>query len=607
MNRSAPFAALLVAALSAFPATPADAGIRLRSLLGEAPPDSEHVAETRFEGLDSLTVARQADRGLFHYEEQVERFAGGDAARLGVEGVTRPHSFGVAGAGRLPLTLDGFPIGRGHASWGAPGWFPSRALSRIGVQSGPAAGGEGGGAHVLAAETRPGPERPASIVALGGGDFGHRLAELDFARRFGNVGFHADVADFGHDGFGTIGRIDGARGFARFDFTAFGFDALLDAGLSSGEMTALDANLDTGTEMTDDAFFGLRLTRPWGAGALELRLLRESNHYRLESFSTVGFEVERGRWWAEGARTFRAGSGDWRASLAAALETSGGLRADTDFAGVEAALGHERPLGGAHLAAELRLARREPAGWQIEPSARLSGGSPAARWWLALARTTGTPGLLLHVDAALPNAEAVSRILERLETIEAPEAYESAVLGVAAGERFRLGLEGSVARGTNVQPWLAAGAFDRPLTAADPERWTAAARLMARWQARRDLTFGLTGGVASFDATEEPYRPRGRADGYARLRRVYFEGDLDLSGSLTGTLLLARRDPSGLEYPTVFVPGALLTAQIRTLTLYFRIENMAAILVESDLRESDFAVALPGWHGRIGATLRLLD
>lgn len=606
-GRTAGGSLLVAAVLSLGTVAPAAGGVSWRGLLGSAPPDSEFIAAARFEGLDSVTVARPADVGLFRFEEQVERFAGGDAARPGVEGIVRPHALGGAGAGRLPFVLDGFPIGRGHAAWGTPGWFPTRAVPALSLTAGPGARGAGGGPHVLVAETRPGPDRPASVVVLGGGDFGHRLAELDFARRFGPVRVHADVADFGHDGFGPVGRIDGARGFVRFDFTAFGFDALLDAGLASGEMTALDANLDSGVETTDDAFLGLRLRRPWGRGALELRLLRETNRLAVESFAFGGFRLNRGRWWAEAERTLESGAGEWRASLAGALETSGGLRADTEFAALEAALGHRRPVGGARLETEVRLARREPAGWQLEPSARLSGGAEGPRWWLAAGRTTGAPGLLLHVDAPLPDAAAVSRLLERLESMETPESYESVVLGGATGRRFAVGLEGSVTRGANVQPWFGASTVDRPLAAADPERWTAAGRLAARWQARRDLALGVTAGLSSFATEDEPFRPRGRFDGYARLRRVYFKGDLDLSGALTGSVLLARRDPDGVEYPAVVVTGALLTAQVRTLTLYFRVENMAAALVESDLRESGFAVALPGWHARIGATLRLLD
>ena len=117
----------------------------------------------------------------------------------------------------------------------------------------------------------------------------------------------------------------------------------------------------------------------------------------------------------------------------------------------------------------------------------------------------------------------------------------------------------------------------------------------------------MAGGAAAFKAKEEPYRPRARADGWVRLSRSYFQGDLDMTFELAGHLLGSRTNPAGEIYPTLLALDGTLTARIRTLTLFLRFENLSDEFIESDLRDPDFPVALPGLSSKLGATLRLVD
>ncbi|HEX7879119.1 MAG TPA: hypothetical protein VF720_06895, partial [Candidatus Eisenbacteria bacterium] len=184
---------------------PSGAGL-ISGLPGEAPADTGYVVPTAGQSLDTLDVDRNADRALVHPGDQVAGIAGGDQARTGVPGIVRPWLVGGPGYGRLPLVVDGFPVGQGVVHWDNPAWFPPRAIDRFELTGGAGAlVGDGSAGRALTANTFAGPARPVSVVSLLGGSFGHRLAELDFARQFGSVGFHADVADYGHDGFGPVG------------------------------------------------------------------------------------------------------------------------------------------------------------------------------------------------------------------------------------------------------------------------------------------------------------------------------------------------------------------------------------------------------------------
>ncbi|MDZ4804580.1 MAG: hypothetical protein SGI90_06955 [Candidatus Eisenbacteria bacterium] len=585
-------------------------GIGLPDLLGASPADSSAVPPTGSEYLDSLNVGPGADLAFIRFEDQVARLALGDQARTGVEGIARPTSLGSPGWGRLTASLDGFPMGQGVVHWDNAAWFPIRGISRFGLAGGAAAirNGEGAGRVVLA-ETFPGQTRPASVVSLLGGSFGHRLAELDFARQFGAVAFHADVADFGHDGFGVIGRTDASRGFARLDFSVLGFEARFGLGLAAGSMEAGGAALDSGTESTDESSITFRLTRPMRSGRLEISVLSESSRLAIESLTTDSFRLTRGRWWGEATRIWSSQKLEGRVAVFASRETrTGVLPDDGRFDGgglLVAGQWHGSPAWQFETALRLRLA--EPAGIEFEPGITLAHAiGSRGRCWLEASRSSGFPGLLLHLDQPLANLERAQEVLLRIEELQTPERHLRLAIGGETGDALRAGGELSVVHTDNRQPWLSL-APGAPLGPDREGSWSGDARLSCRWRARQDLEFGVAAGVASFDGALEPYRPRGRADGWTRLSRSYFGRDLDLSVELAGHLLGPRTNPAGETYPTLLAVDGTLTARIRTLTLFLRLENMAGLFMESDLRDPDFPLPLPGLSSKLGATLRLAD
>lgn len=588
---------------------PAEA-IDFPDLLGAAPPDSVALPPTRSENLDSLNVGAGADVAYFRLEDQVALLALGDQARTGVGGINRPNTLGSPGWGRLPTVLDGFPTGQGIVHWDNPAWFPIRGIQRFGLLGGAEAVMNGDGAgRVVSAESFSGPPRPVSVVSLLGGSFGHRLAELDFARQFGKLAFHADVADFGHDGYGVIGRTDASRGFARFDFPMMGLDAGFGVGLAAGTMEAGGAGLDSGVESTDESSFRFRLTKPMGEGHLRLSVLTESSRLEIESATAESFRLTRGRWWGEAERVWKSASLAGRVALFASRETREGvLTEEGRFVGGGFLLAGQWQWSSAwKVAGALRLRSAEPVGLEVEPGITLThaaGGD--SRWWLEASRSSGFPGLLLHLDQPLANRARAEELLLRLESLEAPERHLRLAIGGETGDVLRAGGELSAVHTDNRQPWfsLSPGA---PLGPAGEGSWSQDARLVGRWLARPDLEIGISGGVAGFKAAEEPYRPRGRADGWVRLRRSYFQRDLDLTIELAGHLLGSRTNPAGDTYPTLLAIDGTLTARIRTLTLFLRLENLSDEFIESDLRDPDFPLPLPGLSSKLGATLRLVD
>jgi hypothetical protein len=597
--------ALLGLAVAALPfLAPAAHGSVFHRLLGEAPPDTGRGRPAIGAALDSLDVGRHADAGAFHLTDQAAALAGGDAARTGVPGIARPYLVGGPGYGRLPLVVDGFPAGQGVVHWDDPAWFPVRGLARFELAGGAGAlAADGGAGRTLVADTFAGPARPASVVSLMGGSFGHRLAELDFARQFGRVKFHADVADYGHDGFGVIGRTDAARGFGRLDFPLSGFDATARVGLASGEMDAGGAGVDQGIEMTKSSSFALHLGRAAGAGRWDLRVLRESSRLEVESFGAESFQLTRGRWWGQAARTWRGGTVDWTASaFGSAEERDGVLPGSATFAGGGAGLAVRAPaFGTGEAAARFRVASLEPTGLDVEAGASLRTDG----WWIDAARTRLVPAMLLHQDQPLAGRERVADVLERLESLERAERHTRLAVGLAAGGAFRVAAELSGVRSEDRQPWLslAPGAPLGPVT----DGWSGEARLAARWRPSTTFDGGVSAGAATFHAADEPFRPRFTADGWARVARNYFQRSLLLTGELRGRLLGERREPGGLVYPTLLTADGILTAEVETLTLFLRFDNLTDLFIESDWRDPEFPLALPGLSSRIGATLRLAD
>lgn len=577
---------------------------------GGAPPDSAAVPPTRSEYLDSLNVGRGADVASFRLEDQVALLALGDGARTGVSGIHRPNTLGSPGWGRLPTSLDGYPTGQGIIHWDNAAWFPIRGIRQFGLSRGAAAirHGEGAG-RLVAAESFAGTPRPTSVVSLIGGSFGHRLAELDFARRFGAVAFHADVADFGHDGFGVIGRTDASRGFARFDFPMLGCDAGFGIGLAAGTMDAGGIGIDSGTESTGESSITFRLTRPMNSGHLRLSVLKEASRLEIESLTADGFRLARGRWWGEAERVWTGMTLEGRVALFASRETREGVLPDDGRFGGGGIL-----AGGCwnwspewQIDGSLRFRVAEPAGLEVEPGVTLTHASgDNGRWWMEASRSSGFPGLLLHLDQPLANRDRSEELLRRIESLEAPERHLRLATGGETGTTLRLGAEFSAVYTDNRQPWFSLSPGE-PLAPAGDGSWTGDARLVGRWLARPDLELGVAGGAAAFTGSDEPYRPRARADGWVRLSRSYFQRDLDLTIELAGHLLGSRVNPVGETYPTLLSLDGTLTARIRTLTLFLRLENLSDEYIESDFRDLDLPLALPGLSSKLGATLRLVD
>ncbi|TPW12203.1 MAG: hypothetical protein FD129_1513, partial [bacterium] len=338
-------------------------GADFPDLLGDLPADSTGTRPVGSENLDSLDVGKGADVAEIRLEDQVALLALGDQARTGVGGIPRPVSIGAPGWGRLPVSFDGIPMGQGVVHWDNAAWFPIRGIGRFGLGGGADAVRKGEGAgRLISAESFSGPARPASVVSLLGGSYGHRLAELDFARQFGPVAFHADVADFGHDGFGVIGRTDASRGFARLDFSTLGFATRIGIGLAAGSMEAGGVALDSGTESTDESSFTLHLARPTRFGRLDISLLSESSRLEIESLTAESFHLSRGRLWGEAAGTWSSETLEARLAIFGSSEERKG-----------ASLDDNRFSGGGLLLAGLW--RWSPA-WQLDGAFRIRQAEP---------------------------------------------------------------------------------------------------------------------------------------------------------------------------------------------------------------------------------------
>src|SRR5262249_44960759 len=105
--------------------------------------------------------------------------------------------------------------------------------------------------------------------------------------------------------------------------------------------------------------------------------------------------------------------------------------------------------------------------------------------------------------------------------------------------------------------------------------WTGDFALAARWAVRRDFSLAVRGAYRALDPAFRPYVERLSALGEATLRRSYFKRDLDLAVTAAGHLTGRRVAPDGSVYPTVLTGSLTLTGVIRTLTLFYRLENPA--------------------------------
>jgi len=589
--------------LSIVLAAPAGARSLLSVLFGE-PPDSLSRAPVPAGGLDSLNVTQAADLGHVFLEEIVEtQVAGGDAALTGVEGVPRGIDLTGAGRGRTTLSFDGLPAGDGLVHWDNFTWLPVRALSGVEIHRSPDGGSElsGAGGHISAA-VLPAGDVPQSAVAITGGSFGHRLAEIDFARKFGSFGFHADLADYSHAGFGVLGPVESRRGFGKLTFPLWGFDAALAAVIGSGETSSLGAT-GTGLETTAERRFSAVLRRGTGPKATTLSLLRRSSRIVFGD-SELGPELSDNRW---RAGFERGGALGWGVDAAGELERVNLFDDGVfDMTNLRGGLGHAGRLSGNWgYRARLGAAYQEPARVELEPSVSVSRRTQSGHTWFEAGRTTGMPAILLHEGPAGTDGNGLFSLVAFMIDRERMESHWNAAAGVVRhGKTLGGGLEAGGSRASSDPGYLSPSApFDPP---PDPT-WRGRVDGSFYWTPRRDLVFELHGGYRAFDRDRQPFQPNLSGSGSVTLRRDFFERDLHLSVSAGGALIGERNDLDGIVYPTSLVGQLALTGRIRSLTLFWRIENLADQYIESDLIDDVGPVAMPGLHNRIGATLRLVD
>ncbi len=594
-------ALLLAAALSILWCGTGRGASLFRRLTGDAPPPDSLAASVPF---DTLNARAWADRGFVTQPELLNHAAGFDNGRTGVEGVFRPLDFGSSGRGGLPLTFDGLPGGPRVIHWGNRSWIPVRALDRLEILPG-VEGEEPGSAGALRMDTfRPG-DRPTSTVGLTGGSYGHRLAELDFERRFGKTDFHADVAQLTHEGFGAFSDVESTRGFLRLDFPMAGLGWSLDGVLNSGRLTYLESFLPEGMEETDERRLAVKVRRPGGVVTAtflhhlsRLEVLDAPDPFALSSGITrIGVEAAPRR-------------SRWTLGVSAARETRAGVRAeDADFLALEGrAAVRNLPAGAFRADVRMISGYREPVGWILDPSLVLHRGfGSTGRFRFSAGRVSTIPEIRFHEGAARPDRDALERILAGLESLESPEDHWTALASAEAGSRLRAGVRAGVVRTANRPLLLNPG--PEPVSfrvAAEPE-WTGLATGALAWRPSSGFGMEMWAGWHGFDPERHPFRARLRGEGSLTVRRRYFENELDLSA--TGFLRVAgsRVNTLGDTYPTLLTGGFSLTGRIRTLTLFYRIENAAGIVVESDFLNGDIPVYMPGLHNRIGATLHLLD
>jgi hypothetical protein len=587
----------------------------LATLYGDPPDSTARIADAASDGLDSLNVAIWADAGQISIDDLAWKLAGGNVANLGMDGVVHPLDVTGAGRGRTTLDLNGLPAGGGVIHWDNFGWVPIRGVSRLGISRTPVviAGRDDGGAggHLSVTTIAPG-KQPLSTVSITGGSYGHRLAELDFSRTFGKYGFHADVADFNHGGFGSFGETGRTRGLGELTFPFQGYRVALSAAIASGG-ASFPASNDEELQKTAEHRYALTFERRAGNGLTQWSLLRHASHLETGGFSTVlPFTLDDGRWRFGFRQMLSAGASIWTFDLDVTRETrSGVLSEDGEFPGIGGALSLQRPLaGGVMGSARLRIADRAPTGFVFEPGLRLSKDGGTGRLWLEGGRITGIPAILLNQGGAAPDGAALQEILEGLENLDRPESHwVFGGGGVAGGRRAGIGLAGGALRTSDSPGFLsAAGGTVAPAFAPiqDPF-WTGHVAMTAFWTPRDDAELSLRAAYQAFDLNRQPFEPNLTGEGSFTFRRDFFDHDLHLSAAIAGQLIGERKDQEGFTYPASLQGILSLTGRIRALTLFWRIENLGSLYIESDLLQSGVVVPLPGLHNRIGATLRLVD
>lgn len=635
--RSAGPALVLVAVvlLAGGGARSASAAGLVSRLLG-APPDStaarQETGPTLRPALDDAL-----DRGFVTPEELLLRRFGADVGRNGADVASRAIDLTGVGRGRSAWVVDGVARNDGLVHWDAPFLIPLRALRRFGeadplgdVRGGrsappvPEARADSSGLRDLAgddlvvppgtpgaidARMARGPARPASTVGLTGGDYGSRLGSFNFRRRFGRAGVNVDGASLRQDGWGDFGRNTRDTGALRLDLPAGGGGLAITVGTGKGEVDFIEG----GTESQSESRLVLDYRRALGRRWLRFGLERSSSGLELAGFGVEPYDLTSNRvritagWGpADGAAGVALAAGAARESRRGLLD---GSEHWLDLEGLARWRG--RAFGAWRPTAQLVLRRREQTGVSLEPGVALDRSWRGTAFRVAAGQSTALPGIVLHTGSARVNRLELEAVLDRILDRDRPETHRYATAALSGGGRFRWAVRGGVVSTTDYAGALIPALALVPGSAFFPTETTLTtprADVAFHWRPAASVELGAMGHVRGLDPERVPWASRWGAEGWVTLRRLYFAPDLNLGGTLAGRLVGSRTSGFGDVAPTAFDGSFTLTATIRTLTLFWRIENMGAVAIESDLNDSSgIPILLPGLNNRIGATLHLLD
>lgn len=641
VRRAWPAAAALLLPLLLAAAAPAPARALplLRRLFGDRP-DSLMVPGVRGPLPPRADADAAADRGFITPEDVISRRLGGDVTQTGADFTPRAFDLAGTGRGRTPWTLDGHAGGTGLIHWDNPLGLPLRALTDFseawpgaapGLPAAPAPTFRaalpadstglllpldddlfippGNGGSFLALTTAAGPARPVSSVSITGGDYLSRLASFNFRRRFGRTAMDFDGVSQKHGGWGEFDENRRDQGYLRLDLPA-GRSVLTLTGL--GGSGSIDFATG-GREETKESRLTLDLRRHVRGRLLRLSLLRATSGLAVKNITAGTFDVGGRRYRLSGAWGPEAGADGLTLAAALGLETRRGLvDGDDTFNTLEAMARWRRPAFGAWRGSATLVARqRDLTGLALEPALELARPLGRARLSLGAARSTDIPGIQLHTGAARPDPVSLGAQLAHILEMKDAESHWTFGGALSRDGRLAATLFAGATRTDHD-----AGAWVPPLVLSPGSAWYAprdgfwTPRLDAAfsWRPRPDLEIGGLGQYRGLDQARRPWQSRLRAEGWLTLRRIYWAPEVDFSATLGGRWMGPRRSGQGDEFPGVLQGNLTLTATIRTLTLFWRMENLSGEFIESDLDDpSGLPVELPGLEARIGATLHLVD